>query len=186
MIVLVAFILWNILCVFWLISVFSPENTGQKLMQTMTPDQRAQAQGMALMMVIFFWSVSDLVLGTFVLWTRGPRIWTTMDDTAVSPPITVTPKTWEEVKGYSETEQRRAKWSVGAAGAVLALLALVAAAHAETVTCHTYKWLDQTITECNDGTKIVETPGVLGGTEITRPTTPYQPPPLIQPEMNHY
>jgi hypothetical protein len=73
------FLLWNALMALWLYSFLSRAPTNPSF-QGMSANSHAAAVGAGLFMLILIWSLSSLVLGVFVVWTRGPRMIETIEE----------------------------------------------------------------------------------------------------------
>ena len=78
-IVALFFILWNVLMAWWLISFLESTSTNPAF-KDLTPDNRNAAIGLGVIFQIFIWSLSALVLGAFVQWTKGPRTTETTEE----------------------------------------------------------------------------------------------------------
>jgi hypothetical protein len=74
MLIMTVFLVWQAFMILWLFAAVSTETPAMK---ALSPEAQHGAVVTAVFMVLFIWSLSSLVLGTFVVWTRGPRIWTT-------------------------------------------------------------------------------------------------------------
>jgi hypothetical protein len=75
-----AFLLWNAFMAFALVHWVAVAKDAPIYKLLTTDEQRNAFVGGGVASDLFIWSVSALVLGTFVVWTRGPRILMTMEE----------------------------------------------------------------------------------------------------------